>query len=124
MPAARNVGKLVVNDIFGGVVNAPVFWYTRGAVDAGSYALRFIGSRWDALGVGVWARNLFVPMFGQRDLPGMLISFFLRLFQIIVRSIIMLFWVAVSALGLAVYLFAPVYIVFEFLRQLVGLFVA
>jgi hypothetical protein len=124
MPQARNVGKLIVGDIIGGVATAPVFWYTRGLIDAASYALRFVGSRYETLGIGVWARNLFVPMFGQRDVTGTLISFFLRLFQVIVRSIVLLLWIAVTILVFAAYVFAPAYIVFEFFRQLAGLFFA
>jgi len=123
MPQARNVGKLIVGDVIGGVVTAPVFWYTRGLSDAARYALRFLGARYESLGISVWARNLFVPMFGQRDVPGMLISFFLRLFQIVVRTIALVAWLAVTVLGFALYVSAPIYIVFEFFRQLVGLFV-
>jgi len=66
------------------------------------------------MGLGVWIKNLFVPMFQQYDWQGRIISFFMRLFQIIFRFIgfiimfaiylvIFLGWFALPAL--AVYMF-------------------
>lgn len=122
MPAVRGVEKLVVSDVLGELLAAPVFWYARGAADAGRYCVGMIRDRWLALGVGVWIRNLFVPMFGSRDITGVLISFFMRLFQIIVRGLAMAAWTLIVAALFVLYLAVPVFVLFQIFRQVAGLF--
>ena len=121
MPVAKSAGKAVFGDILGGIVYAPVFWYGRGFIDAARYCGRLIAREWLSLGVGVWAVNIFVPMYAQHDLAGTLISFFMRLIQIIARSVAMLAWVIVVAALFLAYLIAPIVIAVEFVRQLGGL---
>jgi hypothetical protein len=122
MARAAGVGKLIAGDIVGGIVTAPVFWYTRGLTDAARTCVRMVRSRWATLGVGVWVRNLFVPMFGQQDLTGKLISFFMRVIQIIWRTIAMALWVVIVATLFLLYLLGPVYVIIQFFSQLFGLF--
>jgi len=122
MARAAGVGKLIAGDIVGGIVTAPVFWYTRGLTDAARTCVRMLRSRWATLGVGVWVRNLFVPMFGQQDLTGKLISFFMRIIQIIWRTIAMALWVVIVAALFLLYLLGPVYVIIQFFSQLFGLF--
>ena len=120
MPAARSAGKAVFGDVVGGLVYAPVFWYTRGLSDAAQYCLRLIVRRWYALGVGVWIANLFVPMFGQHDMAGVLISFFMRLVQIFARGLVMILWTLLVIILFIAYLVVPVLVAYELLRQLIG----
>ncbi len=120
---AKSAGKAVFGEVLGRVAYAPVFWYTRGAYDAALYCLRLIERRWKALGVGVWIANIFVPMFGQRDIAGMLISFFMRVIQIIARGIVMILWVIMVIALYVIYLAAPILIFFELLRQIAGVLV-
>jgi hypothetical protein len=122
MPVARSAGKAVFGDVLGGILNAPVFWYTRGGFDAFKYCVRLIVRRWKTLGLGVWIANIFVPMYGQHDLAGSLISFFMRLFQIIVRGAVMIIWTALVIAGFIAYLVMPILITVEFIRQIAGIF--
>jgi hypothetical protein len=122
MPLARSAGKAVFVDVLGGILNAPVFWYGRGLVDAAKYCGRLIVRRWKSLGLGVWIVNIFVPMYGQRDIAGTLISIGMRIVQIIFRGAVMILWtLLVIALFLA-YLVVPIFIFIELLRQIVGAF--
>jgi len=123
MPVARSAGKAVFGDVVGGVLNAPVFWYGRGAYDAGAYCGRLITRRWHSLGVGVWIKNIFVPMYGQRDITGALISFFMRVVQIIARGIVMILWTILVLILFLAYLALPILVAVELLRQLAGLFI-
>lgn len=122
MPAVRSAGKAVFGDVLGGILNAPVFWYTRGAVDAFHYCIRLIVRRWKTLGLGVWIVNIFVPMYAQHDITGTLISFFMRLIQIFARGIVMILWTALVVVMFIAYMVAPVFIVVELFRQLIGVF--
>jgi hypothetical protein len=121
MPLARSAGKAVFGDVLGGILNAPVFWYTRGAIDALKYCSRLIVRRWKTLALGVWIGNIFVPMYGQRDVAGTLISFFMRLIQIIARGIVMILWTILVIILYLFYLAAPVFIIIELFRQLAGI---
>ena len=122
MPVAKSAGKAVFGDVLGGLIYAPVFWYGRGLLDAARYCGRLIAREWLSLGVGVWVVNIFVPMYAQRDLAGTLISFFMRLIQIIARSAAMLAWTIVVAALFIAYLAVPILVTVEFVRQLGGLF--
>ena len=118
MPAARSLGKLVVVDLAGGLVSAPLFWYGRGAGDAARYCKRLIVAQAARGGVGVWLRNLFVPMFGQRDAIGIIISFFVRLFQIIIRGVALVLWSVLVGFLFLAYLAAPIAIVVGILYEI------
>jgi hypothetical protein len=122
MARAAGVGKLIAGDIVGGIVTAPIFWYSRGLADAARTCLRLVGGRWVSLGVWVWISNLFVPMFGQKDVTGKLISFFMRLIQIVWRSAAFVLWTVIVVALFGLYLVAPIYVVVEFLLHLAGLF--
>ena len=121
MPVARSAGKAVFGDVVGGILNAPVFWYTRGAYDAGRYCWFMIVRRWKTLALGVWIANIFVPMYGQHDIAGWLISFFMRLIQIVARGMVMILWTALVIIIFIAYLAVPVLVVVELLRQLFGI---
>jgi len=108
MPVARSAGKAVFGDILGEILNAPVFWYTRGAADAFLYCWRLIVRRWKTLALGIWIVNIFVPMYAQRDIAGTLISFFMRVIQIIVRGAVMIVWTILVAVMFVAYLLLPV----------------
>lgn len=122
MPAVRSAGKAIFVDVLGGIIKAPIFWYTRGVIDAAKYCGRLIVRRWMALGVGVWIVNIFVPMYGQHDLAGKLISFGMRVIQIFFRGMIMIIWTVFVLALFAAYLVVPIFIVITLLRQLGGAF--
>lgn len=80
----------------------PVWWYSFGAFKAGEKCFSFLkyGNQW--LAPKVWLVNLFVPMFGQYDLQGRLISFVMRLIQVVFRSAALVLWFFICA-GLFVF---------------------
>lgn len=108
----------MVVDLAGGLVSAPLFWYGRGAGDAARYCKRLIVAQAARGGVGVWLRNLFVPMFGQRDAIGIIISFFVRLFQIIIRGVALVLWSVLVGFLFLAYLAAPIAIVVGILYEI------
>ena len=95
----------------------PIWWYTSGLWKQvrgvwGSFVLRQ-----EALAVDVWLKNLFVPMYGQYDFTGRLISFFVRFVQIIGRIIVMTIWGIILLAWLSFWILIPpaliYFIVFE-----------
>ncbi len=68
-------------------ITGPLWYYTKGTVYIFSWWLDHVRSSWHGTAVGLWARNIMVPMFGQYDWQGRLVSFFIRFFQVIFRFI-------------------------------------
>ena len=118
MPSVRSAGKAVFYDVGGGIVAAPIFWYTQGLVDAGKWCVRFWKDGWNRFGLGVWVKNIFVPMYGQQDITGRLISFFMRLVEIIYRFVVMIIWTIFSIILFLLYIGGPLFAIFEFFKYL------
>jgi hypothetical protein len=73
-------------DLIGGVMRWPFWWYTQGLLFVVHGAGAWVKMYSKSLAVGVWVKNIFVPMFGAYDWQSRIISFFMRVFQIVVRS--------------------------------------
>ncbi|OGL66384.1 hypothetical protein A2856_01680 [Candidatus Uhrbacteria bacterium RIFCSPHIGHO2_01_FULL_63_20] len=121
--AQSNAGlaiKYFFGDFVGGVVLFPVWWYTRGLMQAGRWAVGAFSSANRTLGWSIWAKNLFVPMYGETEWSGRIISFGVRFTMLIVRGVGVLVW-GVGALALFVfYLIAPPLAVIGILYNAVG----
>jgi len=90
----------------------PVWWYTRGIGHAAGYCFKLLKSSNASLGPGLWLANIFTPMYGQYDWQGRIISFFMRVVQVIFRSIA-LFIVAIFYFILfLMWIVAPLIIVY------------
>ena len=70
----------------------PIWWYTKGAAHALRWCFNLLKTGNANLAPGLWLANLFVPMFGQYDFQGRLVSFFMRLAQIFARSVALFVW--------------------------------
>lgn len=102
----------------GDILYFPLWWYTRGFWGALVWAGHFLQRRLQGTALLIWVKNLFTPMFGQRDIAGKLISFIVRCAQIVVRSIIMAFWVIFAIAGVLLWLIAPIYVIYQLIFQL------
>jgi hypothetical protein len=89
----------------------PLWWYSTGLLRLLKNLGLFLQERWMVIGAGVWLKNIFVPMYGQRDFTSRAISFFIRLFQIIFRFIAFIFFVLLSLFGLFVWIAFPIAVV-------------
>ena len=97
----------IVIEFFLDILFFPLWWYTGGMV----YALGAAGSVFATgngfLAPGLWLKNLFVPMFGQHDLQGRLVSFIIRLGNVIFRGFALLIWSIIVFALLLVWVLAP-----------------
>lgn len=73
-------------------VTTPVWWYTMGVVWLLQTLKNSAAHTWRQLGVGLWMKNLFVPMYGQSDIWGRIISFVIRAANIVFRLCGMAVW--------------------------------
>ncbi|MFA5753956.1 MAG: hypothetical protein WC905_01160 [Patescibacteria group bacterium] len=111
-------GRIIVQ-ILGKILYFPVWWYTVGLVRLVKNAWQFLRNQEQSLSLVVWIKNLFVPMYGQRDWAGRLISFLIRSVQIIARGLIMILWLAIATIVLCFWLAVPALLVIALGFQLV-----
>lgn len=69
---------------------------------------------------GLWLKNIFVPMYGQRDFQGRVASFFIRFVNVIVRSVSLLMWFAVCVIFFATWIAIPLFVGYMFIISLTG----
>lgn len=86
--------RFLVTDIVLDVVRFPVWWYTRGAAQVAAWYGQQLGFGIDRLALIVLLRNLGRPMFGDYSWQGRIISFFVRIVQLIVSIILFVGWFA------------------------------
>jgi len=98
----------IILQIIGEILYFPVWWYSVGLGRLILGLADFWHGREQGLGFLIWAENIFVPMYGQRDIASRIISFVMRLIQIIIRGAALLCWLAALLAVLAVWLVLPV----------------
>lgn len=79
--------RLIIVDTIGSVVWFPFWWYTTGLSHVVSYGFRAMRFRAQSYSLGIWVRHLFVPMYGQYDLMGRIVSIGMRLVVLLGRMI-------------------------------------
>jgi len=95
------------------VLYFPIWWYSRGFLEMLRRAKGFIIDIEQTLGFWIWVKNLFVPMFGQRDLAGRAISLVLRLFQILIKGLALIFVIVIVIVIVLIWLLAPVFALWQ-----------
>lgn len=102
------------------LVYFPVWWYTSGLRYAGGRCFEWLKAGNRALAPVLWLQNLFVPMFGQTDWQGKIISFFMRFVQILARSTALLAWAGTSVLFWLIWILLPIIAFYGLTRSLVS----
>ena len=109
----------IVGEVFVEIVFFPIWWYTKGLVMTALNLLNFLSNKEKGLGLKVWVKNIFKPMYGQTDWQGKFISVIIRSVQIFFRSIFMFFWILIALFTFITWLGLPLLvtsmIIFQFL---------
>lgn len=109
--------KLVVQ-FFIDIFYFPVWWYSLGTKHAFLTCTSLIAEANSNLAPGLWLKNIFVPMFGQTDWQGRITSFFMRLANVIGRSIGLLIWSIVVWILFLAWLVLPAFVAFEIVSNI------
>lgn len=80
--------------------------------------LQFLRDKQKSLGVLIWIKNIFRPMYGQTDWQGRLISLFIRIVQIIFRSVFLLFFAVMSLVFVLTWIAFPFFVFYEIVFQI------
>jgi hypothetical protein len=103
--------KLIFVDTLLDILYFPVWWYSRGMVLAFKWVVAEIMSFENLFGLRIWIKNIFHPMFSQHDWQGKIISFFMRIFQIIFRTVALAGVSVFYFILFLAYLVLPVFII-------------
>ena len=99
------------------IIYFPFWWYSVGFIRFLRSLGGFLRNREESLAWFVWVKNIFRPMYGQGDFAGRLISFVMRLIQIIFRGVALIFFVLVAFILAVVWLaLPPLVLAFIFLQ--------
>ncbi len=85
----------------------PLWWYSKGVLYALRQCFNLLKKGNESLAPGLWLANLFVPMYGQFDFQGRVISFLVRFVQIIVRIFGLFLWLIVCTTLFLIWLALP-----------------
>lgn len=96
----------------------PLWWYTVGMKRALFFVAQLFRDGNLYLSPGLWLKNIFVPMFGQHDLQGRLVSFFMRLINVIGRTIALLIWLVICILIFFIWPLLPILVIYMFFQSL------
>lgn len=96
--------KYLFADLIREILFLPIWWYTIGLARMVQWCGSSIKHAAQTTGLSIWAKNLFVPMYGETSISGKLISFFIRLIMVIVRGFATFIWMLIAILLFALYL--------------------
>lgn len=111
--------KIVLIEVILNFLYFPIWWYTKGLLKAFINLKNSLQISNQYLGLSVWIKNWFKPMFGQYDWQGRIISFLMRTFQIIVRTLLILIWLLVSILFFILWVCAPIIVIYQIIHNLI-----
>ena len=95
------------------IVYFPAWWYTRGFFRVLKGVGNSVATYNNSLGFTIWLKNIFTPLFGQSDIWGRILSFFLRFFNIIFRGLAFLFILVLHILFVLAWLLIPLIIIWQ-----------
>lgn len=111
--------NLVFIDIIKSFLHFPVWWYSSGLAESYFKLKTRLKYRREVLGVGVWVKYWFVPMYGQRDFTGRAISIFMRTINIIIRFFLFLIVALFYLVLILIKIILPILIGFLLINQLI-----
>ncbi|MDD2785556.1 MAG: hypothetical protein PHS79_01530 [Patescibacteria group bacterium] len=87
LQSTTSLTKLLFVDLIGSVAWFPIWWYTKGLKKMIQWCIEGLNYRVKQYAFAIWLKNFFVPMYGQYDWQGRLVSIFMRAVVIIGRVI-------------------------------------
>ena len=119
-PSAVLVLKMAVALSVREILFLPLWWYTTGARETLGKLLGSIQGSVRYFGVDVWAKNLFVPMYGDESVTGRAISILVRFTVLLFRSLGVFCWMILVILLALIYLTVLPLALIGFFSHLVG----
>ncbi len=111
-------GSQIIIKILLEIVYFPIWWYSSGLVELIKRLWHFLEQRERSLGFSIWLKNILVPMYGQNDIAGRIISFVIRLIQVIYRGVVLLILAVIALFILLFWILVPIMLLLVTLYQI------
>ncbi|MBM3205068.1 hypothetical protein FJZ48_03770 [Candidatus Uhrbacteria bacterium] len=115
---AGAVARYLFLDLAGSLIHFPFWWYTKGFFDVLQWVGRSCSFQWKSYGITLWMKNFFVPMYGQYDFSGRLVSVIMRFVVLIGRLIVFVVFALAYLLAVVAWLVIPIVALLLFLHSL------
>ena len=102
------------------IIYFPIWWYTSGLKHAWVFCWHLLEDGNAVLAPGLWLKNIFVPMFGQSDFQGRLVSFFMRLINVLARGFVLLLYLVLLLFLFLLWIIIPIIVVYLFFRSFIN----
>lgn len=99
--------RLLILDLFGSVLWFPVWWYTTGLKRVVAASIRAILYRVKEYALIIWIKNFFVPMYGQFDAIGRIVSICMRAMVLLGRGVMLSVVGLIYLLGILAWIVLP-----------------
>lgn len=86
---------------------APLWWYSYGLLKVLKWWAKEVKQGAHRLSLRILVSHWFVPMYGQYDTAGRIISFFFRTLMLIWNFIMMIIWLVIVTAALIIYIALP-----------------
>lgn len=122
-PSTGLILKTAAGEGLSEMLRLPLWWYTTGLTQTLGRLARSVKSSARYFGVDVWAKYLFVPMYGDTSLAGRAISFPVRLVVLLGKSLAVAAWLVIAFALAAIYLVILPIAIIGLFSHLVGVLV-
>lgn len=102
------------------VLYFPVWWYTNGLKRVAIGCGHMVEEANMNFAPGLWLKYMFVPMYGQHDFQGRLMSVFIRFVNIIIRGFALGVFLFFAFGVLLVWIFFPLFVMYMMGLSLFG----
>lgn len=123
MPTSAHISTGVLRYFFielvGDILYFPIWWYSAGFIQFLNSLINRLKDTERHLAIRLLAQNLFLPMFGQDDRQGRIISFFMRLVLLFGRVIYFCGFIIISLVLMIFWLALPIIIIIRLLSFLI-----
>lgn len=117
----RDKLKKIPAEIIAEVIFFPLWWYSQGFLRNANMLWQNVVEMEYRLGLRIWIKNIFTPMFGQYDWEGRIISFVMRLVQIIGRGLLLFVWFLLFILLNVFWLFLPLVVSYFIVTNIISI---
>jgi len=95
------------------------WWYSKGLKQTIKSLWNFLLRKEKELAVGVWIRNIHKPLLEQYGWQGRVKSIVLRIGQIMMRSVILCFWIFITMFSILLYVILPLLVIWQIIYQII-----
>ncbi len=109
--------KFIFIDLIGDFLYWPIWWYTSGLKSRLLAAAEQIKLTWRALGLGLWLKSMFKPMYADKSFTGRAISLVMRFIILWWKLLWMAIWLVIIIILLLLWVAAPIIVVYMIICQ-------